>query len=75
MSWGVDEVLARLRDGAVLHRLASEREGVCWFLMPEQVRIPEAVAETVASAQGVVRDGAQVGRVSLKFEVREQGVD
>lgn len=64
----VSEVLQRLREGRVLHRIASERDGHYWMLMPGEQRIPNAIAEFVASKAGVVSEGAPVGRISWKVE-------
>lgn len=69
---GVKLILERLRQGASLHRIASERRGYYWLLMPGEEPVADAVAEAVASNPCVVADGAPVGRLSWEFADRER---
>lgn len=66
----VKAILARMHQGAELHRIASEREGHYWMLMPGSERVPNAIAEAVVSEPRVVAEGAPVGRVSWTFKDR-----
>lgn len=67
MSGGADAILEKLRNGSELHRVASEREGHFWVLMPEEIRVDGQVAEAVVINKQLARMGSPVGRVSWRY--------
>ena len=66
-------VLEKLRKGSELHRIASEREGHFWMLMPEATRVDDQVAEAVVINKQLVRIGSPVGRVSWRYVDKMEG--
>lgn len=68
-----ERLISRMREGAELHRIASEREGHYWMLMPDMERVASEVAEAVVNEACMAMDPAPVGRVSWKYEVRPSG--